>query len=300
MIKNIAWDTKEKKISAVIFMFIISCMLFFEVMRSGHIEITDILLVVAAGVLFSLFFISSIEGKWGRIISAQGIISVLTVIVTFGMTVSQNTSSTTECFFVVFFASLLYLLAQNIYLLPVSAIIGAVLALLATKPEMQTVAMSCIPGIIGISFIGFSEKLKDSAIFKKIIFAVSQLVVLASYGYVVYCRRFMISLHSLITQVWDTAASFIAVVILITFAVYAIKNKKSVFEFIGYLVVALTGIIPMFMEMKYAFFSATAMFMVLLVASKEGSLADDVFNDAVKLLDPKNIKKAKTKKKRKI
>ncbi len=297
MIKNIAWDSKDKKISAVIFTFIISSMLFFEAMRSGRTEITDILIVAAAGVLFSLYFITSVEGKWGRIISAQGIISVLTIVVTFGMTVSQHTTSTEDCFFVVLFASLLFIMAQNIYFLPVSVIISAVLALQVTIPEMQTVAMSCIPGVVGISCIGFSVKLKDSAVWKKIIFAVSQLVALASYGYTVYCHRFMITLHSLITEVWDTAASFIAVVILIAFAVYAIKNKKSVFEFVGYLVVVVTGVVPMFMEMKYAFFSATAMFMVLLWASKEGSLADDVFNDIVKLLNPKNKKKAKTKKK---
>ncbi len=296
MIKNIAWDTKDKKISAVIFTMIFSSLLFFETMMANYSGIIDVLLVAAAAILFSLFFITSIEGKWNRIFSAQGITAVLTVVVTLGMAITQKTTSTKEGFYTLLVASLLLFMAQNFYLLPVSAVIGAVLSAFVTKPEIQTVAMSCIPGIIGVSFISFSEKLKDSAVVKKIIFAVSQVVMFAAYGYTVYCRRFMISFHSLITEVWDSVALLVAVVIFVLFAVYALK-KKAIIEFIGHIVVAVAGIVPMFMEMKYAFFSAMVIYMYMLYVTKEGSVADDVFADTLKLLDPKK-RKVKIKKRK--
>jgi len=299
MIKNVAWDTKEKKISAVIFTVIFLSLYFFETMRASFNEITEILFIALGGILFSLFYITSIEGKWNRLFSAQGIIAVATVVVTLGMAESYSIGTTTTAGMLIMFVAPVFLfMVQKIFFVPVVAIVSVVMASMITKPDIQMMVLTCIPAAIGMSCISFSKEIKESAIWKKIIFAVSQIAMLVSYGYTVYCRRFTITFHSLKTEVWDSVASFIAVIVLLVFAVYALKNKKPAFEIIGYLVIALTGIVPMFMEMKYAFFSAMAIYMVMLRASKEGSLADDVFNDTVKLFNPKNRKKTKPKKKK--
>lgn len=302
MIKNVAWDTKEKKISAIIFALIFSSLLFFETMRANFIETSYlyILYAAAAGILFSLFFVTNIEGKWNRVFSAQGILSVATVIVTLGMTLSHRMGTTSkEGFFSLLFTSAVVLLAQNFYLLPVTAVIGAVMSSMASKPEIQSLTLSCIPAAIGISCICLSPKLKDSAIWKKIVFVLVQPVLFASFAYTIYCHRFVITFHSLMTEMWDSAASAIAVVVLFALAVFALIKKKSAGEIFGYLAVALMGVVPMLMEMKYVFLSAMGMYMVLHAASKEGSVADEVFNDTVKFLDPRNKKKSKSKAKKK-
>lgn len=301
MIKNVAWDTKDKKISAVIFTFIFLGLLFFETMRANYIETSYMYIpfIAVTGILFSLFFITSIEGKWNRIFSAQGLISVATVVVVLGMTISEKTTSTKEGLHALFITSIVVLLAQNFYLLPVAAAIGAVISAMAEKPEIQSTAISCIPAAIGVSCICLSEKLKDSAIWKKIIFALIQLVMFASYGYILYSRMYTITLHNLITEVWDSVASLIAVVVLFALVIFGLIKKKTIGEIFGCFALALMGIVPMFMQMKIVFISAMGMYMVLLAASKEGSVADEVFNDTVKLFNPANKKKSKAKPKKK-
>lgn len=298
MIKNIAWDTKEKKIAAIIFTVIFMGQLFFETMRVGFNEITEILFIALAGIAFSLFFIISIEGKWNRLLSAQGVISVLTIIVTLGMAESYKVgTSTREGYYGLFFVSVALLLVQSFYLVPVAAILGAVTSLMAQEPMIQSAAMFMLPACVALSCICYADKFKEFAVWKKLVFIFAQLVMLAFYGYTVYCRLYTVTFHNLKTEIWDSAAMFVAVIILLAFAVAAIIRKKSVIEIIGYVVLALTGVLPMFMEMKYVLISAMPMFMVLTFASREGSAADDVFNGVLKALDPKNKSKSKPKKK---
>ena len=118
---------------------------------------------------------------------------------------------------------------------------------------------------------------------------------IAAYGYTVYCRIYTITFHNLKTEIWDSLASVVAIILICAFAVAAIIKRKSVIEIFGYVVLAATGVLPLFMEMKYVLISAMSLFMVLTFASKEGSAADDVFNGIIKS-SGKN--KAKPKKKK--
>lgn len=325
MLKNVAWDTKDKKISAVIFTVLFSSLLFFEVMRANYIEESYLFipLTALAAVLFSLFFITSIEGKWNKLFSAQGITAVATVIVTLGMAESQKMGTTSkEGFYALLIASLTVLMAKNFYLLPIAAAISAVLSSFTTKPEIQSLVICCAPAVIGVSFVTFCNKIKGSNNLKKIIlsiiFALTQPVLLASFGFAVYYRRYTITVHNLITEMWDSAASLVAVIVLFAIVVLAVpmrivklvsdkkktgkeKTEAIILEsvkMLGCLIVALMGILPMFMEMKIVFLSAMGLYMALLVISNEGSVADEAFNGALRLLNPKNKSKSKPKKKK--
>jgi len=297
MIKNIAWNTKEKKIAAIIFTVIFMGKLFFETMRVGFNEITEILFIALAGIAFSVFFVTGIEGKWNRLLSAQGIISVATIAVTLGMAESyQVSTSTREGYYGLFFISLALLLVQKFYLIPVVAIIGAVMALMKEAPMIQSITIFMIPAAVALSCICHADKFKEFAIWKKIVFIILQLVMFAFFGYSVYFRIYTLTFHNLKTEIWDSAVSFVAIIILLAFAVTAVIRKKSVVEIIGYVLLASAGILPMFMEMKYVMISAMSLFMVLVCASKEGSVADDIFNGIAGLLNPKKKSESKPKK----
>lgn len=292
MLKNIAWDTKDKKSAAIIFAVIISGQLFFEVMRVGYNSITEILLVALAAISFSLFFITTIEGKWNRIFSAQGIAAALTVVSALGLANSFEVgNSTFEGVYTMLAASVMLLLVQKIYFLPVVAIIGFVMSLLTEQPLIQSITIFALPASIGLSCVYYSGELKDFAVWKKIIFIVSQIVMLAAFGYTIFCRRYTITFHSFITEAWDSLFSMIAVIILICFAVKTIIKKECIIRAFGYLLPALLSMVPMFMEKKYALISAMTLFMFILFASKEGSVADEIFDNIVYRLKPKNKKK---------
>lgn len=296
MIKNIAWDTKEKKIAAIIFTVVFMGQLFFETMRVGFNQITEIIFIALAGIAFSLFFVTGIEGKWNRIFSAQGIISVATIVVTLGMAESYYVStSTREGYYGLFFISLALLMVQKFYLIPVNVVIAVVMSILTEKPMIQSITMFMIPASVALACICHSGKFKEFAIWKKIVFILTQLVMIAAYGYTVYCRIYTITFHNLKTEIWDSLASVVAIILICAFAVAAIIKRKSVIEIFGYVVLAATGVLPLFMEMKYVLISAMSLFMVLTFASKEGSAADDVFNGIIKS-PGKN--KAKPKKKK--
>lgn len=300
MLKNIAWDTKEKKIAAVVFTAVVCGQLFFETMRVGFNEIWHILIIAAAGVAFSIFFITSIEGKWNRLFSAQGIIAAITIIAALGLAESHEVSNATiEGVYAMLISSVMLLVAQKIYLLPVAAAIGIVMAISDKHPDIQSVTMFSIPAAIALSCVSCSDKFKELAIWEKIIFALSHVVMLASFGHVIiYLRLHTITLNSFITQVWDSIVSAVAVVILLFLTVATVIKRRSIVQAFGYLLLAILSVIPMFMEMKYALISAMPMFMVLLFASKEGSVADEVFNGIIGLLNPKSKKKSKTKAKK--
>lgn len=281
MLKNISWDTKEKTKVSLILFFAVFSKIFFETLKVGMNQAEDIFIAAAAAIIFVVYFMTAVTDKAFRLCSAQGISVALMVIAVLSIIISFRLISR-EMLYSVIFSSVMILMAQHFYLLPVAALFGIVILFLENMPGIQSVLMSGVPAAIGVSCVCLSKQVKDSAIWKKIYFAVVELVMILTAAKAFSSRSNIMVFHNLKTQIWDSAASFAAIILFAALAVFAVKKGRTAGEFFGYIVVAAFGVMPMFMEMKYVLVSAMAMFMTVVVVSKEGNLADIVFDDIVK------------------
>lgn len=286
MLKNGSKDFKEKIKFLLLLVLVVLSKVFFESIENGITEPKNIILAAAAGFAFSVYIIKVLTKEAFNLFTVQSLFAIITLVLTLGVVISHRLISAYSLCSVLL-ASVMLLLAQHFYLLPVAAVLSVGIMLLENRPEIQSITMSCVPSVIGISCVCLSEELKKSAVWKKIVFAVSNLIMIASAVKVFYIFRFTVTVHSFVIQIWDSFASFAAIIILAVLAVWAIKTKKSIGEIFGYIVVAAFGIVPTFMEMKYVFVSAMAMFMMLTACAKDGMTADVLFDTAADFLKSK-------------
>lgn len=295
MLKNISWDTKDKiKVSLLLFL-LVEGKIFFESLGSGLITLPLVLLAFAAGVAFTAFLLQNITEKGMKFFSAQGVIIALTVILALGVVISYRFVSR-ETILILLSASIMVICAQKLYLMPIAIALGAVTVFNVLGSIHDFVGLSCVPAAIGVSCVCLSAEIKQSAIWKKILFAVFELALIALAVKAFYNRRFTISVDSLFFQAWDTIASFFAVIILVVLIVYSIINNKNIIEIFGYIAVAAFGMVSMATEVIYVLPSAMAMFMMLAAVTKEGFTADVAADEAIKLISSKIKNKKKTKK----
>ncbi len=294
MLKNISWDTKDKiKISLLIFLAVEGKMLF-ETVEMGLIRTPVILIALAAGAAFTLFLLFNITEKSVKSLSAQGVFVALTVIFALGALITYKFVSK-ETLLVLLLASVMAICAKKLYLLPVAVAFGVVTVFNVFGEIHDFIGLSCIPAVIGISCVCLSSEIKQSSVWKKIVFAVLELALTALAVKSFYNRRFTVSLASLFSHVWDTIGAFIAALIFVALIVYSVVNSKNIIEIFGYTAVASFGIVTMAMESVHALSSAMTMFMVLASVSKEGSSADIAAEEALKSIASLSKKSKKRK-----
>ena len=290
MLKNISWDTKDKlKVMLILFLVTLSKM-FFESIENGFTSAFQIVLAIVTSLAFAVFIAISVDEKGFGLASAQGFSAAATVAVALGIVMSYRLISR-ESMYALLFASVMVLLAQRFYLLPVAAALGFVVSLFPNRLDIYSVAMSGIPAAIGVSCICLSEKIKESPIWEKIVFAVIQLFMIVTASRVFEMHRGIMTFHNVKTQMWDSAVSLVCIIVFIMLAVYFAVKKRNVGEIFGCVAIAAFGIVPITMEMKYVFASAMAMLMALTVVLKEGSAAEMFFDAAVKSVGKKIKKK---------
>lgn len=291
MLKDISWDTKEKiKISLILFFALLSKS-FFESIENGYVEPVDIILQIAACLAFTAFLITTLTDRGLNLKSAQGVLAVIMVIITLGIVISYRLISE-EMLYSVLFSSVMIMLAQKLYLLPVAALLGFAVSLAESMPEIHSIAISGIPAAVGVSLVYLSDKIKNSALWKKIVFVGIELFMVYTVVSVLETKTGMMTFHNVKTQMWDSVASLAAIIILVALAIFSIVNKRTAGEALGYIAAAVFGVLPITMEMEYAFVSAMSMFMMLVAVAKDGMTADMFFEKTVESVRAKIKKKA--------
>lgn len=292
MLKNISKETKENlKIVPVVFLVMLA-KIFFETIENGLTSPAEICLSVAAALAFTAYTFSVITEKGFQRISAQSIFVVATLVITLGFVVSYRLISM-HVLMAVLFASLMIIFSQRFCTLPVAALLSVLFAVTENRAEINSLAMNCVPAAIGVSLVYLSDKIKGSKAWQKIVLAVAELIMIASAVRVLYVFRFTITFHSFVTQMWDSIASFVAIAVLVILAVISAAKRKTAGEVFGYLSVAVFGVFPTFMDMKFPLVSAMTMFMMLTACAKEGMTADSVYDNAVKSISSKFKKETK-------
>ena len=270
MMKNIQWDTKTKIKTAVILFLTFFAGIFFESVSRNWTSAKMLISQFAAAAAFSAFVLVTAKEKCYSLKSVQGIATVISVVLAFGIVVSRDFYND-DALRMLFFAPVLLICSQSVLLMPVAAVISIFSAV-----KYSGAAVMFMPAVVGAALIYLSSSVKESPIWKKILLAVSELAVIGAAIYAFYMRRYSLAVHSLITEVWDSVGLFIAVVLLIALAVISVINKRSVGEIFGYVVSAAFAVIPMFLYRAYSLPASAAMLMLFPVICQNGLPAEEL------------------------
>lgn len=284
--KNISGNTKNRIITTVILFLAVAVKIFFDSASNGLLTAELIATAAVTSVAFAAFIAVSFSEKGFNSLSGQSVLGAMAVLLAMGIVISYRLASRETLVFVLM-ASVAVICAQHFNLLAVAALIGVY----AAFENYDYAAVSFIPAALGASLICLSAEVKNSAVWKKIVFAALNIVMICAEGYALHMRRYTITFHSLKTQIWDSFGVFAAVIILLALAVYAIIKKRPIGEIFGYVVAAGFGFIPAMMDMTFALSSAAGMFMMLTAAAKNGTAAELASDGAVNAIKSK-LKKA--------
>ena len=281
MMKNIQWDTKTKIKTAVILFLTFFAGIFFESVSRNWTSAKMLISQFAAAAAFSAFVLVTAKEKCYSLKSVQGIATVISVVLAFGIVVSRDFYND-DALRMLFFAPVLLICSQSVMLMPVAAAISIFAAI-----KYSGTAVMFMPAVVGAALIYLSSSVKESPVWKKILLAVSELAVIGAAIYAFYMRRYSLTVHSLITEIWDSVGLFVAVVLLIALAVVSVMKKRTVGEIFGYVVSAAFAVIPMFLYIAYALPASAAMLMLFPVICQNGLPAEEFGEKALKYVSSK-------------
>ncbi len=284
MVKNTQWDTKTKIKTAIIIFAAVFAAIFYAGAGKEWISANMLLTQLAAVVAFTAYVVLTVKADAYSLKTPQGIYALIAVFWVLGIVVS-NKYLAHEILWMLLYAPLMLICSQFAVLTPVAAAISVFVAL-----KHDGVAVMCLPAVIGASLIYLSSSVKESALWKKLLFAVSELVIIGATVYSFWLRRYFLTVHSLVTDIWDSLGILFAVIFLIAIAVVSIKNKRSLGEIFGCVAAAGFAVVPMFMYYAYSLPASAAMLMVFPVICQKGLPAEELSTKAIKFICSK-IKK---------
>ncbi len=278
MIKNIQWDTKTKIKTAVILFLTFFAGIFFESVSRDWTSAKMLISQFAAAAAFSAFVLVTAKEKCYSLKSVQGIATVISVVIAFGIVVSRDFYND-DALRMLFFAPVILICSQSVLLMPVAAVISVFAAV-----KYSSTAVAFMPAAVGAALIYLSSSVKESPVWKKILFAVSELAIIGGAIYAFCMHRYSLTVHSLITEIWDSVGLLVAVVLLIALAVVSVKNKRPVGEIFGYVVSAAFAVVPMFLYRAYSLPASAAMFMLFSVICQNSLPAEEFGEKAFKFV----------------
>ncbi len=270
MIKNAQWDMKTKIKTFLVLFFTVYVGIFYCAVGKEWDSAKDIVTQLAASLAFSAFVAFTLNEKGNNLFSAQGILMTASVFLTLGVLVSSNNLSS-DAIRMMILAPLMLICSQRAVFVPVSAVLSVVAAV-----KYSGTAAMCLPAAAGVSLIYLSEELKNSAVWKKILVAVSEAVIIGAAVYTFWYRRYALTVHSLITEIWDSVALVFAIAVLVGLAVVSIKKKRPITETAGYIISAAFSVVPLFLYSAYSFPTGAVMIMMLTVICQNGLPLEDL------------------------
>ncbi len=281
MIKNTQWDTKTKIKTAIIIFVATLASIFYVGAGKDWTSSTMLLTQLGACASLAAFIVVTIKSDACTLKSAQGITSLIAVLFVFGVLIS-NRFLTHEILLMLLYAPLMLICSQFVVLTPVAAAISVLLVL-----KYDGVAVMCLPAVVGSSLIYLSSSVKESALWKKLLFAVSELVIIGAMVYSFWLRRYFLTVHSFVTDIWDSLGLAVAVIILAAIAVFAIIKKRPFGEILGCIAAAAFAVVPMFMYYAYSLPASAAMLMIFPIICQNGLPAEELLSKAMNFIGSK-------------
>ncbi len=281
MIKNTKWDTKTKIKTAIIIFVSVLAAIFYVGAGKEWISTNMLLTLLGASVTFSAFIALTVKSEACTLKSAQGITALIAIFFVLGIVVSNN-FLVHEILLMLLFAPLMLICSQFVVLTPVAAAISVLLVL-----KYDGVAVMCLPAVVGSSLIYLSSSVKESALWKKLLFAVSELVIIGATVYSFWLRRYFLTVHSFVTDIWDSLGLAVAVIFLAAIAVFTIIKKRPFGEILGCIAAAAFAVVPMFMYYAYSLPASAAMLMIFPIICQNGLPAEELLSKAMNFIGSK-------------
>ena len=270
MLKNSQWDTKTKIKTALLMFFAIFAGILHESAGREWTSARMIFTQLGAAVAFAAFVAITVNAKAYSLKSAQGI-SILIMVAFVFLAVISRRYFTHEALLMLLFAPLMFICSQMTVLVPVAAVIGWYVAL-----KHDGVAVMCMPAVVGASLVALSAQVEKSPVWKKILFVISEVAIIAAAVFTLYTRRYFITTYAFITDIWDSIGILLVAAMFIALAVVSIKKKRSVGEIVGYILSSAMAAVLMFMSTDYSLTGSCAMLMITPIVCQSGSLAEEI------------------------
>ncbi|MGN0547876.1 MAG: hypothetical protein ACI4I3_11145 [Acutalibacteraceae bacterium] len=252
--------------AAVIVFAAVCAKSFFGIGTRGRLGFLQIAAVLFASVAVSAMISFGSFGKCERLLSGQGVTGVLLLLFIMLAPLGKTIVSV-ELLISLGFAAVIIILSANPEWILLCAILAECIAVF-----FDYAAVACLPAALGAAVVAFSPKIGKADKRRKIVFAISALIMLALTVYAFYVRRF--------TAVWQfnkwlLAYSIPALLImaaLIALAVYSVKVKNYA-EAVGYIIPAVFEAVLLTMGRDIIFTSTSALLIMLFVLSGKDTAA---------------------------
>jgi len=268
---------KTKIKTVLILFFTVFAGIFYCAIGKEWDSAKDVIIQFAASLAFSAFVALTLNEKGNKLFSAQGILMTVSVFMTLGVLIS-NINLSSDVIRMMVFMPLILLCSQKAVLVPVSAVLSIIVA-----AKYSGTAVMCLPAA-GVSLIYLSEELKNSAVWKKILVLVSEAVIIGAAAYAFWYRRYSLSVHSLVTEIWDSLALVFAIAVLVVLAVVSVKKKRPLAETAGYIISAAFSVVPLFMYSTCSFAAGASMIMMLTVVCQNGLPLEELGEKTLKFI----------------
>ncbi len=305
MLKKFTSINKNTVITAIVVFVLMCAKTFFELYDIGTVGMKIILLTVASGAAFALFFCAYFSSNGAKDLEGRDVVGIIALLYVLALLVNGGVVNDESLIFTIAI-SVMLLMLKNFYLIIAVAVISVILALF-----FNYAAVTSIPASMGVSMVIFAglfekekklskkkalkEEAKVSKTKEKVIFAVCEAVMLAAVIYAEYERRFTVSFEAFKVFWIYSVAGAILFVVLVALAVLSVKNKKTAIEALGYFVPAALLVPPLMMGSRMIPMAVTAgLLMMFVMCCSEKTFINELVEKGYGAVRQKIGKKAET------
>ncbi len=251
MLSKLPKFSKSHLITGLIFFAAFIFRSVFALTQTSHFFAMHILYLLIGFVPFTLLIMSKLSDDFKKNVKAVDVAALIVIMYAL-VVVLNDTVLRYSVLTAIGIASASLLLCQNIYALPVVAVFNLVSVFF---PQLGCSVTVSIPAVICYSMVYFSyifEKSKSVSKKKakkaetnitvpdykkeKIIFAVSEVILLAALAVMAYYRRYTIYIYNFTVNMEYIIPALIPAICFIIFAVLILKNKKPFVGVVGYII----------------------------------------------------------------
>ncbi len=249
MLSKLPKISKELLITGLIILAAFCFRAFFSFTQIAVFVAENILYTLIAAIPFSIFITSKLSTNFRKELKAVDITAIVVIMYTLAV-ILHDTVIRFYLLTGVGIVAVSLLLCQNIYTLPVVAVLNLIASFKLGYAAVLSVPVAICLSMVCFSYLFEKKKIKSNKKSKKakditplpdykkekIIFAASEIVLFAALAIMIYYRKTTIALITFMSNIEYIIPILIPAVCFIIFAVLAIKNKKPFIEAIGYIV----------------------------------------------------------------
>ncbi len=261
--------TKDKIIILLVFFVIALGKCFSTTLRMGLGDFMPVLLSIGMCLLFTVIFVLDLPSKFSEMFSGKNLIRVI-AIVYFIFVMLALTSITYEHIITTFITFAMLLCVVDIKLYPINVVLSVLSVF-----WFQNGSIAALPCVLAISAVIFVPKLKKAQTWEKLVFATSVICETAVLCYLIYTRRFNISLQPIISHpLYSAVIILISVMFVIFFfSSFGGKTKTSFMQNIGYLIPVIGSVIWIMMDRYYCISGIMSLLTTWMLLCRDNTVA---------------------------